>query len=132
MHLPLKLGDYLLALELISHLRHLLLALTQAEAESTTGAPWFTFRLFVPWCSVTGGVCEERGLPRSLPRGAFPELPPLRGCSAPTAASQWHLALGCRTAPQQRPRSAPLPPVPHGPAHPLPKTRVTDPALDSA
>lgn len=61
--------------------------------------------------SLEGYARSAASLP---PTPGFPGAPaagrlhrPLRGCGAPTAASQWHLALGCRTALQQQPPQCP-------------------------
>lgn len=93
---PLKPGDYLLARDGGS-----------VPTRSTCcwpwlawGGPWFTFSL--SW----QGYARSRGwLP---PTRGFPELCFPAFLRDPTAASEWHLALGCRTAAPSLPRSPEL------------------------
>lgn len=105
----LKSGDYLLPLDggLV-------------PIRSTCCWPWLTWGPNAPPVAPASPFrClfserHRRGMqgarPVSLPHGAFRELSfpafcagMLQSCPAPTVASEWHLVLGCRTAPRQHP-----------------------------
>lgn len=123
-------GDYLLTLEFSSHLKHLLLALTHAGG-CWICCRWPLIHLFAACsASVIAGVCEGHGLSPHTPPGLSGSQRDRAERPAPTAAPEWHLVLGCRTARRRHPGCCPSTPsaaallrISHGSVHLLPKNQ---------